>query len=86
MTLQPPDLEREIDIYISVRASANRGNLDQPHRQRTQASFGFKTEEKPIDPQVLKDAIDRLRSLGYGQPPVLRSDLFEDMIEQVCLN
>ncbi len=81
--IQPPTLEEEIDIVCSVRASINRQNLDHPHRQRTQETFRWKAREKPIDPEVLKDGIDRLRSLGYGQAPVLRSDMFERMIEEV---
>ncbi len=78
-----PTFEEEIDIFCSVRATVNRNNLDQPHRIRTQQTFAFKDRENPIDPQVLKDGIDRLRSLGYSEAPVLRHDLFERMIDQV---
>ncbi len=83
ITILPPTLEQEIDIYCSVRGSANRDNLDTHHRHRTQASFGFKAQEKLIEPGVLKSAIDRLRSLGYNQPAVFRQDLFEQMLESV---
>ncbi len=82
----PPTLEQEIDIFCSVRQNVNRANLDHPHRMRTQSTFQFKERENPIDPQVLKDGIDRLRSLGYSEAPILRHDLFERMIDVVRIS
>ncbi len=77
-----PSFDEELDIFLANSKTNKANHLDRPHRKRTQTTFSFKAGV-PLDADILKTAIDRLRSLGYTDPIPLNPSIVEKFVAQV---
>ncbi len=80
-----PTFQEELEIFLANSKTNKANQLDKPHKKRTQNKFNWKVG-KPIEPDVLKTGIDRLRSLGYTDPMPLNPNIVEKFVAQVKHN